>query len=156
LAAAGDAIVDGSSAHVATPEASLVVARAARVGGADATTNVLASTALDIPFRGTARVDLGALAHQRASVGRGQSERPPRPKAPSAGGSDSWGDLPDELLELGLGDDEEAMLIEAKRLGTSASGWIARGLADADGRALPMRYELVALEQDGAWSPRRG
>jgi len=157
LAGAGDAIVDGSSAHVATPEASLVVARAAHVGGANATTNVLAATTFDIPFRGTARVDLGALGQDRGA--RGPSERAPLIKAlapvptPS---TDSWGDLPDNLAELGLGDDEEAMLIEAKRLGMSASGWIARGLADADGRALPMRYELVALEQDGAWSPRRG
>ncbi len=139
LAAGDDTIIDGSSAHAASSEAGLAMARAAHVGGAAATTNVAAAARLGIPFRGTTRIDLGALA------------------APAGGGGDGWGELAsDAVHELGLGDDEEAMLLEAKRVGARASGWIARGLGDAGARALPMRYELVALEQDGAWAPRRG
>src|SRR5262249_45633174 len=131
--------VEGSSAHASTPEGSIALARAAFVGGATATTNAVASATLGIPFRGSARIDLGAFLQRRPEE------------------EDSWGSSPsDALRELGLGDDEEAMLVEMKRLGHHASGWIARGLADVDTRAFPMRYDLVALEQDGAWSPRRG
>jgi nicotinate phosphoribosyltransferase len=138
LAAGGDAIVDGSSAHVLDPDAALAVARAAHVGGASSTTNVLAATKLSIVFRAMTRIDLGALS-------------PAVPK-----GDDSWGELNEELGELGAGDDEEALLLEAKRLGSVASGWVARGLADVDARTHPLRYELVALEQGGAWAARRG
>src|SRR5262249_9022270 len=42
------------------------------------------------------------------------------------------------------------------RLGERAGGWIVRGLNDVNARLLPMRYELVALEHEGAWTPRRG
>src|SRR5262249_6983704 len=52
--------------------------------------------------------------------------------------------------------DEEAVLLEAKRIGARAGGWIARGLCEADPGELEMHYELVALEDDGAWAPRRG
>jgi len=139
IASGGDAIIDGASAHAASADASLAIARWAFVGGASATTNVLAAMALSIPFRGAAGVDLGALS----------------PAALSS--SDGWGSSPaDALLELAAADDEEALLIDAKRLGAQAGGWIARGLADADAKAYPMRYELVALEQSGAWAPRRG
>lgn len=139
IASGGDAIIDGSSALAASSDASLGVARWAYVGGASATTNVLASISLAIPFRGSPSLALGDLL-------------PPTPPP-----VDGWGSSPaDVLRELGAGDDEEAMLVEAKRVGTRAGGWIARGLADVDVRALPMKYELVALEQSGAWAPRRG
>jgi nicotinate phosphoribosyltransferase len=139
IASAGDVIVDGSSAQVPSADASLAVARWAYVGGAGATTNVLAATSLGIPFRGEPGVKLGELV----------AAAPPS--------ADGWGPSPaDVLRELGLGDDEEAMLLEAKRVRQRAGGWIARGLADAAASALSMRYELVALEQNGAWCPRRG
>ncbi|HVY48735.1 MAG TPA: hypothetical protein VHB21_22760, partial [Minicystis sp.] len=89
------------------------------------------------PFRAQAKLDLGSF------------------DAPRSSGS-AWGDAPsDRLVDLGAGDDEEAILLEAKRLGTHAGGWVARGLAESV--SLPsMRYELIALEEMGAWSPRRG
>jgi nicotinate phosphoribosyltransferase len=140
LASGGDAIIDGASAHAASADASLAIARWAFVGGASATTNVLAAISLSIPFRGATALDLGTLA----------------PAALPAV-DDGWGSSPaDTLQDLGAGDDEEALLIEKKRLRMQAGGWIARGLADCDARAFPMRYELVALEQSGAWAPRRG
>ncbi|WP_240807218.1 hypothetical protein [Polyangium spumosum] len=136
LAAAGDPVIDGSSAHAAGAEASMLVARAAYVGGAAATTNVIAAMALGVPFRASPALVLG-------------------PAGPSIETTvvDGWGALDtDDLADLGAGDDEEAMLIEAKRRGRRAGGWIARGLDDAEARALPMRCELVALEQGGAWA----
>ena len=136
IAAGSDPIIDGSSARASSVGRALAVARAAHVGGAAATTNVSAAASMSIPFRATPRIDLGPLA--------------PAP-APS---NESWDDVPEqELLEL-AGDDEEAMLLEAKRLGIKAEGWIARGLAEADAMMLPMRYELVALEQEGVWMAR--
>lgn len=136
VAAAGDPIIDGSSAHAAGAEASLLVARSAFVGGAGATTNVIASMALGIPFRASPALVLG-------------------PAGPSLETTtvDGWGTLDaDDLADLGSGWDEESMLIEAKRRGRRAGGWIARGLDDAEVRALSMRCELVALEQAGAWA----
>jgi len=70
--------------------------------------------------------------------------------------AETWSTLPEDLGELGAGDDEEALLLEAKRLKSAASGWVARGLCDADSRQLPLRFELVAMEQDGSWMARRG
>lgn len=141
IAGGGDAIIDGSSARSASPEASFAVARWAFVGGASATTNALAASALSIPFRGASSLDVGALAPAAAPLS-----------------SDSWGSSPsDALLEIGcVGDDEEASLLEVKRLGARAGGWIAQGLADASATSLSMRYELVAIEEGGAWAPRRG
>lgn len=133
LAAAGDGIVDGCSSQLATLEAAVDLARAAFVGGAVGTTNPVAAAALRIPFLATGRLEL-----------------------PTAGAaSDGWGDGADELRELGSGDDEEAILVEAKRLGQSAAGWIARGLSDFDG-ACALRCDLVAFEEGGAWTPCRG
>lgn len=135
-AAGGDPIIDGSSAHAASVEASLLVARAAFVGGASATTNVLSASTLGIPFRAMPALKLE-----------------PRGSALVETTVDGWGALQaDELRDLGPGDDEEAMLVEAKRRGQRAGGWVARGLDDAGTRALPMRCELVALEQEGAWA----
>lgn len=135
MAAEGDPIIDGSSAQIANPEASLFIARAAVIGGASATTNVLAAMTFGIPFRATAGISLG---------GPAVSELP----------ADTWRPAEEEeLLDIGTGDDEEAVLLELKRRGRRAAGWLARGLGDAEARALPMRCELVALEQGGSWAP---
>ncbi|MEJ7732797.1 MAG: hypothetical protein WKG00_26790, partial [Polyangiaceae bacterium] len=148
LAAAGDAIVDGSSAHAISVESALLLARAAHVGGASSTTNVLAAASLGLPFRAQARIDLPRR-DQPGGVGPLAEDAP----VPSA---ETWSTLPEDLGELGAGDDEEALLLEAKRLKSAAAGWVARGLCDVDSRQLPLRFELVAMEQDGAWVARRG
>jgi nicotinate phosphoribosyltransferase len=138
IAADGGAIIDGSSARAPWAEEALAIARAAHVGGAAATTSALAATVLGIPFRGEATLDLGALA------------------PPAAQGEDSWGtSSADRVVDLG-GDDEEALLLEARRVGTGAGGWVASGLVDSGAERLPVRYELVAIEEAGAWSLRRG
>jgi nicotinate phosphoribosyltransferase len=147
LAAAGDSIVDGSSAHAISVESALLLARAAHVGGASATTNVLAAATLGLPFRAQARIELS-----RRQPGDAVAQAADAP-VPSV---ESWSTLPEDLGELGAGDDEEALLLEAKRLKSAASGWVARGLCDADSRLLPLRFELVALEEDGSWKARRG
>jgi nicotinate phosphoribosyltransferase len=135
-ASAGDPIIDGSSAQAASIDASLLVARAAYVGGASATTNVAAAVALELPFRASPALRLG----------------PTGPLLETTMGEDAWGALEaDEMCDLGAGDDEEAVLLEAKRCGLRSGGWIARGLDDAETRALSMRCDLVALEQQGAW-----
>lgn len=134
MAAQGDPIIDGSSAQVANPEASLLIARAAVIGGASATTNVLAAMNLGIPFRATSGIAMGTMGLSVEMTM--ESWRP----------SDE-----EEMLDIGAGDDEEAVLLESKRRGRRSSGWLARGLDDAEIRALAMRCELVALEQGGSW-----
>jgi nicotinate phosphoribosyltransferase len=138
IAAGGEPVIDGSSQRAPSPSGSLVLARAAHVGGTSATTNPLAAAQLDIPFREAASIDLGVI-------------------APPTIGEDAWDDASADLLvDLGGGEDEEAVLLEAKRIGARAGGWIARALSDGDPGILSMRYELVALEEDGVWAPRRG
>lgn|GEM_PF-3997962 len=135
MAAEGDQIIDGSSAQVTSPETSLLVARSAVIGGASATTNVLAAMTLGIPFRATSGIRLGD-----AGVSLEMT-------------MESWGAADEEeMLDIGAGDDEEAVLLESKRRGRRAGGWLARGLDDAEVRALSMRCELVALEQAGSWA----
>ncbi|HRI64427.1 MAG TPA: hypothetical protein PK156_09310 [Polyangium sp.] len=136
MAAEGDAIIDGSSAQGSNPEASLLVARAAVIGGASSTTNVLAALNLGIPFRATSGIAFGpsGLSVEMTMEAWRQPDE-------------------EEMLDIGTGDDEEAVLLESKRRGRRAGGWLARGLDDAESRALSMRCELVALEQGGAWAP---
>jgi nicotinate phosphoribosyltransferase len=137
IASASEPVIDGSSERASSPSGSLTLARAAYVGGTSATTNPLAAIQLGIPFREAASLDVGVIT------------------AP-ASGDEGWGDSPADLLvDLGAGDDEELALIEAKRIGARAGGWIARSLCDGDPSVLAMRYELVALEEDGVWAPRR-
>ncbi len=135
MAAEGDPIIDGSSAQIMSPEAALLMARAAVIGGASATTNVLAALELGIPFRATSGVALGKMGLSVEMT------------------MDAWSP-PDEeeLLDIGEGDDEESVLLESKRRGRRAGGWLARGLDDAEIRALPIRCELVALDTGGAWA----
>ncbi|WP_437656445.1 hypothetical protein [Sorangium sp. So ce1182] len=137
IAADGGAVVDGSSARVPFAEEALALARAAHVGGAAATTSALAAAALGIPFRGEAGIDLGELAP---------------PPSPLEG---SWPWYADRLIDLG-GRDEEALLLEARRVGTTAGGWVASGLAEPAEGLPAVRYELVALEESGAWALRQG
>jgi nicotinate phosphoribosyltransferase len=146
IASAGDPLIDGSSAISASVDGSLAEARWAHVGGASATDNALAAISLGIPFRCSPGIKLDSLA----------STPPPGLSdgwdASPAGG---WDALPAEsLFDLGGGDDEEAALLEAKRVKVKAGGFVARGLASAG--ALSTRYELVALELGGAWCPMRG
>lgn len=141
IAAGGGSIIDGSSTRAPWGDEALALARAAHVGGAAATTSALAATALGIPFRGEAMIDLGALSQ------------------PALPDDDAWGPSHAErVIDLGGGGegDEEALLLEARRVGTSAGGWVASGLADHGANWLGVRYELVALEEAGAWSLRRG
>ncbi|WP_437621991.1 hypothetical protein [Sorangium sp. So ce1151] len=137
IAADGGAVVDGSSARVLFAEEALALARAAHVGGAAATTSALAAAALGIPFRGEAGIDLGELAP---------------PPSPLEG---SWPWYADRMIDLG-GRDEEALLLEARRVGTTAGGWVASGLAEPAEGQPAVRYELVALEESGAWALRQG
>ncbi|XXY54934.1 hypothetical protein WME91_27765 [Sorangium sp. So ce269] len=137
IASDGGAVVDGSSARVPFAEEALALARAAHVGGAAATTSALAAAALGIPFRGEAGVDLGELAP---------------PPSPLEG---SWPWYADRMIDLG-GRDEEALLLEARRVGTTAGGWVASGLAEPAEGLPAVRYELVALEESGAWALRQG
>ncbi|WP_438006511.1 hypothetical protein WME89_49395 [Sorangium sp. So ce321] len=137
IAADGGAVVDGSSARVPFAEEALALARAAHVGGAAATTSALAAAALGIPFRGEAGIDLGELAP---------------PPSPLEG---SWPWYADRMIDLG-GRDEEALLLEARRVGTTAGGWVASGLAEPAEGLPAVRYELVALEESGAWALRQG
>jgi nicotinate phosphoribosyltransferase len=135
MAAEGDPIIDGSSVQVASADASLLIARSAVIGGASATTNVLAAMTLGIPFRATSGIALGGsgLSVEMTMEGWAPSDE-------------------EEMLDIGSGDDEEAVLLESKRRGRRAGGWLARGLDDAEIRALPTRCELVALEQAGSWA----
>lgn len=137
VASDGGAVVDGSSARVPFADEALALARAAHVGGASATTSALAATALGVPFRGEVGIDLGELAP---------------PPSPLEG---RWPWYADRMVDLG-GHEEEATLLEARRVGTSAGGWIATGLAEPEGGLPAVRYELVALEESGAWALRQG
>lgn len=137
LAAGGDAVVEATSAAECDAQSALGVARAAHVGGAHATTNAVAAMALQMPFRAP-RLD--AIA----------DVLPPTNDASPEG----WSSLPDELLLPLDSDDEEAALVELKRLGHQASGWLAARLTTPP-RSLRARFDLVALEEDGAWKPHR-
>ncbi|AKT36392.1 hypothetical protein [Chondromyces crocatus] len=135
LAAGGGLLIDGSATRASSVPEALAIARAAHVGGAAATTSAVAASQLGIPFRGEAMLDFGGLS------------------AAGLRAEDGWGP-PDRLVAL-AGVDEEAQLVEAHRLDVRASGWIALGLA-ASGVSIALRHEVVALEQEGAWVPRRG
>ncbi len=138
IAASDDAIIDGSAALALSPGEAIAIARAAHIGGASATTSLAASLALGVPCRAPSRLKLEGLA-------------PPRPT------DDMWGaSTAEATLDLGRGDDEEARLIEAKRVGAVVGAWISHGLGDAAISDVPLRAELVAMEQNGAWVPRRG
>jgi nicotinate phosphoribosyltransferase len=146
IASGGDPIIDGSSSQSASVDVALALARWAHVGGASATENALAAISLGIPFRCGSGIKLGDLAP------------PPTPRPPDGwDASPSWDSAPiTSLFELGGDDDEEAALVEAKRVHARAGGFVARNLGNADTGGLSTRYELVALELGGAWCPMRG
>jgi nicotinate phosphoribosyltransferase len=142
IASGGDPIIDGSSAQSASVDVALALARWTHVGGASATENALAAISLGIPFQCGSGIKLGALA--------------PTPRHPDGwDASPGWDSAP-ALFELGGGDDEEAALVEAKRVHARAGGFVARGFGIGNGDGLSTRYELVALELGGAWCPMRG
>ncbi len=78
IAAAGEPIVDGSSARIASVDASLALARWAHVGGASATENALAAISLGIPFEHGDGINLGELV------------------APPSRSSDAWDSSPSD------------------------------------------------------------
>jgi hypothetical protein len=66
----------------------------------------------------------------------------------------SWDEAPsDRVIDLGS-DDEEAWLVELHRTGQRAGGYFARGLLAP--LPLALTCSLVAIEDQGAWSPRAG
>jgi nicotinate phosphoribosyltransferase len=163
IASGGEPVIDGSSVRAPSPSASLALARAAHIGGSSATTNLLAAAMLGIPFREASSLELGVIAPPGASDDAWGAAPVwllgpnPIPVATPGGSDDAWGEShADLLVELGAGDDEELCLVEAKRIGARAGGWIARSICAGDPTELSVSYDLVALEEDGAWSPRRG
>jgi nicotinic acid phosphoribosyltransferase len=134
LAADGDVLVEAASTNEATREQAALVARAAFVGGCDATTNPIASALAELPLRAAASRALASLVPPAA----------PRPDP------EGWSSLPAEswtVLERG---DEEAALLELRRCGNHPTGWIVTSF---DGPELTLRCDLVALEEEGAWRP---
>ncbi len=133
IAAEGDTLVEAASTCEATREQAAMVARAAFVGGFDATTNPIASALAEIPLRAAASRALASLV-------------PPAPRPDPEG----WASLPPEswwVLDRG---DEEAALLESRRAGDRPSGWVATSF---EGPELTLRCDLVALEEEGAWRP---
>lgn len=135
LAANGKPVVDGASARLGELGADLV-ARAAYVGGVSATTALGPALRHGLPIRTSAGPRGGASA----------TLRPPS--------SDDWGagEL-DHLIELGPDEDDAVILALRQRWG-SIGGFLVLDL-DAPS-LLTSRVDLVALEQEGAWSPRLG
>ncbi|HEU4538969.1 MAG TPA: hypothetical protein VFS00_32840, partial [Polyangiaceae bacterium] len=134
LAANGKPVIDGASARLGELGADLV-ARAAYVGGVNATTALGPALRHGLPVR----------THAGARGGVAASLRPPS--------SDDWGSALDHLIELGPDDDDAVILALRQRWG-SIGGFLTLDL-DAPS-LLTSRVDLVALEQEGAWSPRLG
>jgi nicotinate phosphoribosyltransferase len=114
MAAEGDPVIDGSSVQVASAEASLLIARAAVIGGARVPRQTcLPPMTFGIPFRAVSGIALGAsgLSVEMTMEGWAPSDE-------------------EEMVDIGSGDDEEAVLLESKRRGRRAGGWLARGLDD--------------------------
>jgi nicotinate phosphoribosyltransferase len=152
VAAGGEPVIDGSSALRTSVDASLALARWAHVGGASATNNALAAISLGIPFRCSAGLRPGDLAPLSMAA-------PRLPDGWDSSPDSGWGPARDggsALFDLGGGADEEAALVEARRVRTKAGGFVARGLGSAEATGISARYELVALELGGAWCPMRG
>jgi len=132
IAADGDAILEATSSSEPSADGALSIARAGFVGGAMATTNAAAAMALRIPFRSPRLDELEQI------VVRAQAA------------ADAWASLPEERLLPLDSEDEEAALVEAKRMRHSCDGWLATRLTTSP-RSLRTHFDLVALEEDGAW-----
>lgn len=143
LAAGGQAIVDGSSALVASSDA-LVFGWAAAVGGAVATTSPYAAAAHELALRAPIDRLLRDEDDEPTSYGWGRSP------------ADELIDLGDMLVAARAGRDEEGLVHELHRAGALAGGWIARALCSDELGFASARFDLVALEEDGVWAPRRG
>lgn len=135
LAAQGVPIIDGSAAAVPNEEGAALVARAAYVGGAAATTAALVGARLGIPVRATTYDHVADLVEQRVSI------------------PDGWGvELADRPVDLGPLDDELAIL--ALGLHRAPGGFVAH---DVDGPGeLACRFDIVAIEEAGVWLARLG
>lgn len=138
IAAEGDALVEIASFEDASREGAALVARAAYVGGFEATANPVASALAGIPLRATASRVLASL------EGRGDSP---------SNDAGSWSSLPTELWALLTRCDDEASLVEMRRHGTRPTGWVAPSLALDEP---VIASDLVALEEGGAWRPHAG
>lgn len=130
VAAEGDALVEAASSEEASREAAALVARAAFVGGVEATANPIASVLVDVPLRAAASRHLAGLDAARTDDDATWSSLPP----------ESW-------VPLDRGD-EELALLEARRLGARPTGWIIRSFG---GCPVGLEADLVALEEGGAW-----
>jgi nicotinate phosphoribosyltransferase family protein len=139
LAANGKPVVDGASARLGELGADLV-ARAAYVGGVSATTALGPGLRHGLPVHVTVSAPGGAPG--------GAAAAPLRPAS-----SDDWGVANDHLIELGPGDDD-AVILALRQRWASIGGFLVHDL-DAPS-LLAARVDLVALEQEGAWSPRLG
>lgn len=135
IAADGDALVEIASFEDAAREGAALVARAAYVGGFEATANPVASALVGIPLRATASRALASL------EGRGDA---------LSNDAGSWSSLPPELWPLLARCDDEGSLVEQRRHGTRPTGWVAPSLALEEPALVA---DLVALEQGGAWRP---
>ncbi len=148
-AADGDTLVEAASCDEMSRESAALVARAAFVGGFEATANPIASVLLEMPLRATASRELAALsaqaglaAHPAAAAAIARKEDP-----------EGWSSLPPEVwsrLERG---DEEMALLEARRLGSRPTGWVVSAFGGTD---VVVVADVVALEDDGAWRPVAG
>lgn len=134
IAADGDALVESASNDDVSREGAALVARAAYVGGFEATTNPVASALVGVPLRASASRALASLEGREGS--------------PSDAGS--WSSLPPELWMPLARCDEEASLLEMRRHGVRPTGWVAPSFS-LDEPAIAC--DLVALEEGGAWRP---
>lgn len=143
-AAEGDTLVEAASCDETSREAAALVARAAFVGGVEATANPIASVLVEIPLRATASRELAALS---AQAGLAADPAAAAATARSAD-PDGWASLPPETwVRLERGDEEQALL-EARRVGTRPTGWVATSFGGLD---IPLVADVVALEEGGAW-----
>jgi nicotinate phosphoribosyltransferase len=133
IAADGDGLVEIASFEDAAREGAALIARAAYVGGFEATANPVASALVGIPLRATASRVLASL------EGRTDAQ---------SNDAGSWSSLPPELWTLLARGDDEGSLIELRRHGTRPTGWVAPTLALDEPIIVS---DLVALEQGGAW-----
>ena len=134
LAASGVPIIDGSAALHGDRASIELVTRAAQLGGAAATTSVLGGSRLSVPVRAPVAADIAGLLHRATPAIWGASEL-------------------DRLVELSAADDEQAILA-LRQKSPIVGGYVVKDL-DVPGELGP-RLDVVAIETDGAWTPRLG
>jgi nicotinate phosphoribosyltransferase len=138
-AADGDEVVEATLA-AGDPASRLAVARAGYLGGCAATTSAVAAAQLGIPLRASTPEGVALLC-------AAQSGAPPRKKASDWGESetDRWIALDGDGMEVEL---------SLRRSAGERGTWLATTL---DAHApLGARWDLVALQEGRAWTPRLG